>query len=139
MIVFGSKYIRFKVKPTDTIDNVKTRLHHIEGINPDNVALQTSEHPQMVLEGNCTLSHYNIDNRSFTYLEIKHMPISDEMEIDQVEMGNGCIIKYHIFVVRGTGVTLTLEVKSSDTVHDLKCMIKKRSGIPKHQQKIFFA
>ncbi|GJT72531.1 hypothetical protein Tco_1031817 [Tanacetum coccineum] len=42
------------------------------------------------------------------------------MEIDLVKMGNGCIMKYHISVVRGTGETLTLEVKSSDTVHDLK-------------------
>ena len=116
--------IPLDVTPSDTIQSVKTKLHynHLPRLFLARGSLFFSGKQ---LEDEGTLSDYDIQENSILNLVCPVLPLNDAtMEI--------CVKTL-------TGETLTLEVKPSDEVWEVKAQLEDKEGIPLDQQCLSFA
>ncbi|MFS7908414.1 putative Ubiquitin-like domain-containing protein [Helianthus anomalus] len=105
------------VKPSDTIYNIKAKIH--DKIHTHNINIPCDEQElifnEIVLHNNDTLADYNIKRESTLTL---------------VAISRGVM---QIFVKLSTGKTIALEVKPSDTIHNVKAKIfAKETQLPRH-------
>ncbi|KAG2330911.1 hypothetical protein Bca52824_002091 [Brassica carinata] len=112
------KTIALVVHSSSTVDNLKTMIQRKEGFRTDQ---QRLIFVGIQMEDDCTLADYNIQQDSTLHCVLR---LSESMRI---------------FIMNLTGKIITLdEVKSSDTVKNVKARIKDKEGVPTHQQMLFF-
>ena len=105
------------VDPNDTIEMVKIKIKDKTEVPPEQQILFLTDKK---LEDNCTLGYYNIQDSS-----VIQLVTPDKL---------GC---FPIFVCTSK-VTFALEVKASDTVENIKVMIKEMEEVPLDKQHLFF-
>ena len=107
-----------EVEGTNTVAELKEKLHAHEGLPTDQIRLVFGGKE---LQDDRILSDYNIQKMNTVHLLLR--------------LWGG----FQVFCKTLTGKTITLEAAHTDTISDLKAKIRDKEGIPEDQQRLIFA
>ena len=113
----SGKIITLTVEATDTIGIVKYKIKQQEGISPLQQRLMFHGKE---LENKHTLYYYHVQNE------------------DTVDLVYDTNIICIFVKICNTGKIISLEVKPSDTIEDVKCQVENKEDIPTYQQILIF-
>ncbi|KAJ4774653.1 Polyubiquitin [Rhynchospora pubera] len=136
----GDKIIPLKVDSTQMVSSVKAMIQQAESIPVEKQSLIFDE---TVLDDNCILADYNIENHSMLDLnlccgkcKLLHGQFHDHSDRqDLVKRHKGDMF---IFLRDLNGKTDTLEVEISDTIENVKAKVQKKWGILPNEQRLIF-
>ena len=112
-------WIDEKVKPSNTVEELKSKIQVKKGIPTDE---QSLSYDGKKLEDGCSLAQYKIKTYSTLHLHLVPRPPG--------------LIK--IAVKTLTGKTISVMMKPSNTIDELKSEIQLKEGIPPDQQRLIF-
>ncbi|KAJ0628172.1 putative Ubiquitin-like domain-containing protein [Helianthus annuus] len=115
--IFTGHTVKLPVKPSYTIANIKAKIQRQVNIPCDEQELIFNE---LVLHNDDTLADLHIDTESTLTL---------------VRLSKGFM---HIFYQNLKRRYINLDVKPSDTIHNVKSKIQEKEGIPPLEQKLIF-
>lgn len=114
----AKKAFTLDVKPTDSIEFVKSKIKEIEGVPPSQQILKYDG--QILKDGN-TLKDYKIQNDA------------------TIDLRNSLTIGMPIFIKHTNGKTFILNVDPEDTISIVKSKIHEKEGILPEQQELKYA
>ena len=100
--------IHLRIAPSDTVESIKAKIQDKKGILPKDQCLRYAG--RSLKDGRC-LSDYNVQKDVTLHL-------------------SGGSAGIQIFCKTLTGKTITLDVRPSDTIENVKTNIRKKEGIP---------
>ena len=119
--------ITLDVQASETIHDIKAKVteHLVGQIRPDRQRLIFADHDD--LEDDGTLSEYNIQQNSTLHLATR--------------WAVGALPSFQIGVTFANGITVTLNVQASDTIHDIKAKVTDHlcGQIRPERQRLIFA
>ncbi|KAF2429900.1 Polyubiqutin 1 [Tothia fuscella] len=121
--IYGTNSMILDVKPSDTINAVKTTIKEAGGLDTEK---QRLEYEEQVLEDERTLADYSIQKNAHILSHDLDRPINIDVSMQ-------------VFVKTLNGTTVTAEIKPSDTILTLKECIHALNGMPIDQQRMVFA
>ncbi|KAJ0958301.1 putative Ubiquitin domain-containing protein [Helianthus annuus] len=112
------KIITVEVKPSETMNNIKAKIEYEVNIPCDEQELIFNE---MVLPNSGTIAEFHINKES---------------TLTVMRLSRGFM---HIIIKMHTGKTVNLDVKPSETVHNVKSKIQDKEGFPPYQQNLIWS
>ena len=111
------------IKPSDTIKQVKMLIYNHIGVPPDDQSLIYAG--KQLLKDDKTLHEYDVRNETSLHLVVRLRHVAPAININ-------------IFVKTLTGERITLAVKPSDTIKDVKVLYQNQMGIHPEGQRLSY-